>query len=43
VEVKELIVKKIEYVPEPYLIEILDFITFLEIKALEQKMGPALL
>ena len=38
-EVKELIVKKIEYVPEPYLMEILDFITFLEIKALAQKMG----
>jgi len=41
-EVKELIVKKIEYVPEPYLMEILDFITFLETKTLEQKMGPAL-
>ena len=39
---KELILKKIEYVPEPYLREILDFIRFLEIKALEQKMGPAL-
>lgn len=40
--VKELIVKKIEYVPEPYLIEILDFIRFLESKASEEKMGPAL-
>jgi len=27
-EVKELIVKKIGYVPEPYLMEILDFIRF---------------
>jgi len=37
-EVKELIAKEIENVPEPYLMEILDFIRFLRIKALEQKM-----
>ncbi len=37
-EVKELIAKEIENVPEPYLIEILDFIRFLETKALEQRM-----
>jgi len=41
-EVKELIAKEIEKVPEPYLIEILDFIRFLESKALEQKMELAL-
>ena len=37
-EVKELILREIENVPEPYLIEILDLIRFLEAKALEQKM-----
>ena len=36
-EAKELIFKEIENVPETYLIEILDFIRFLETKALEQK------
>jgi hypothetical protein len=41
-EVKELIVQKIESVPEPYLMEILDFVRFLETKALEQRMGTAL-
>ena len=41
-EVKELIAKEIENVPEPYLIEILDFIRFLETKALEQKMELAI-
>jgi hypothetical protein len=41
-EVKELIVQKIESVPEPYLMEILDFVRFLETKALEQGMGTAL-
>ena len=34
-EMKELIAKEIESVPEPYLMEILDFIRFLETKALE--------
>ncbi len=41
-EVKELIAKEIENIPEPYLLEILDFIRFLETKALEQKMELAL-
>ena len=37
-EVKELIAREIENVPEPYLMEILHFIRFLETRALEQKM-----
>jgi len=37
-EVKEIIAKEIENIPEPYLTEILDFINFLKAKALEQKM-----
>ena len=41
-EVKELIFKEIENVPEPYLIEILDFIRFLETKVMEQKMELAI-
>ena len=41
-DVKELILKKIENVPEDYLEEILDFIRFLETKALEEKMGTAI-
>ena len=41
-EVKELIFKEIENIPETYLIELLDFIRFLETKALEQKMELAL-
>lgn len=40
--VKELIFKEIENVPEPYYIEILDFIRFLEAKALEQKRELAI-
>ena len=40
-EVKELIAREIENVPEPYLVQILDFIRFLETKALEQKMELA--
>jgi len=40
--VKELILKKIEQVPERYLEEILDFIHFLETKASEEKMGTAI-
>jgi len=40
--VKELITKEIEKVPEPYLMEILDFIRFLETKDLEQKMELAI-
>jgi hypothetical protein len=41
-EVKELIAREIENVPEPYLMEILNFIRFLETRALEQKMELAL-
>jgi len=41
-EEKELIAKEIENIPEPYLIEILDFIRFLKTKDLEQKMELAL-
>lgn len=39
---KELILKEIKKVPEPLLGEILDFIRFLEAKALEQKMEMAI-
>ncbi|MEN4007084.1 MAG: DUF2281 domain-containing protein [Methanobacteriaceae archaeon] len=35
-EVKELILKEIEKVPDQYLTELLDFIRFLETKALEE-------
>ena len=41
-EVKELIVKKIEYVPEPYLMDILDFIRFLENQGLGTKNGACI-
>jgi len=41
-EVKELILKEIEKIPEQYLTEILDFIRFLETKALEERMGTAI-
>ena len=41
-EVKELIANELENVPEPYHIEVLDFIRFLETKALEQKRELAL-
>jgi hypothetical protein len=40
-EDKELIMREIENIPEPYLIEILDFIRFLKTKALEQTMELA--
>jgi hypothetical protein len=36
--VKDLILKKIEKLPEQYLSEVLDFIRFLEIKTQEEKM-----
>ncbi len=36
--VKDLVLEEIEKVPEPYLVEILDFIRFLEAKDLERKM-----
>ena len=41
-EVKELILKEIERVPEEYLTEILDFIRFLEARALEEGIGTAI-
>lgn len=41
-EVKELIAREIENVPEPYLMDILNFIRFLETRALEEKMELAL-
>jgi hypothetical protein len=41
-EMKELILKEIERVPEQYHLEILDFIRFLEAKELEQKMETAI-
>ena len=41
-EVKELILKEIERVPEQYLAEILDFIRYLEAKTLKEGMGTAI-
>ena len=41
-EIKDLILKEIEKIPEQYLTEILDFIRFLETKALEERMGTAI-
>ncbi|MDK2921669.1 MAG: hypothetical protein PWR24_1226 [Desulfonauticus sp.] len=41
-EVKELILKEIEKIPEEYLPEILDFIRFLETKVLEERIGTAM-
>jgi hypothetical protein len=41
-EVKESILNEIERVPEEHLVEILDFIRFLEAKALEEGMGTAI-
>jgi len=41
-EVKELILKEIEKIPEQYLTQMLDFIRFLEMKALEERMGTAI-
>jgi len=41
-EVKELIFKEIEHVPKSYYMEILNFIRFLETKALEQKRELAI-
>lgn len=37
-EIKELILKEIEKIPDQYLTEILDFIRFLETKALGERM-----
>ena len=41
-EVKELILKEIERVPEQYLAEILDFIRFIEAKVLKEVVGTAI-
>lgn len=41
-QVKELIANELENAPEPYLIELLDFIRFLETKAVTQKMELAI-
>ncbi len=41
-ELKELILKEIENIPEKYLAEVLDFIRFLETKALEEGNGIAI-
>lgn len=41
-EMKEVILKEIERVPEQYHLEILDFIRFLKTKELEQKMETAI-
>jgi hypothetical protein len=42
-ETKELIQKEIEFFPEPYLEEILDFIKFLKAKASKNRMETAIL
>ena len=42
-EVKELILKEIEKIPEQYLTEILDFIRFLKTKVLEERVGTAII
>jgi len=41
-ELKELILKEIENISEKYLAEVLDFIRFLETKALEEGNGTAI-
>lgn len=41
-ETKDLIVEELEKVPEQYLEEILDFIHFLEAKAMERGIGTAI-
>ncbi len=40
---RELIIKKIEKLPERYVQEVLDFINFLETKAIEERMGTAIM
>ena len=42
VEVKELIAKEIEKIPEQYLEDVLDFISFLEAKAVREGIETAL-
>lgn len=41
-ETKELILREVERIPEQYHMEILDFIRFLEAKALEQSLETAI-
>ncbi|MDO9576081.1 MAG: DUF2281 domain-containing protein [bacterium] len=41
-KMKESVLKEIERIPEQYLAEILDFIRFLEAKALEEGIGTAI-
>ena len=41
-ELKELIINEIERIPKEYLVEILDFIRFLEVKALEEGIETAI-
>jgi len=41
-ETKELILREVERIPEQYHMEILDFIRFLEAKALEQRLETAI-
>jgi len=41
-EVKKLILKEIDRIPEQYLVKILDFIRFLEAKALKEGMETAI-
>ena len=41
-EVKEIILKEIESVPEQYLVEILDFVRFLETKSLGESIETAI-
>jgi hypothetical protein len=41
-EIKELILKEIERVPEQCLPEIFDFIRFLRLKSLEERIGTAI-
>lgn len=40
--VKELILKKIDNIPQQYLPELLDFIRFLETKTADERMGTAI-
>ena len=42
-ETKDLILKEIEVIPEPYLEEILDFVRFLKDKAMKTRMESAIL
>lgn len=41
-ELKELIINEIERIPEEYLSKVLDYIRFLEIKALEEGVETAI-